>query len=222
MKLIDELFRRYKANVLALSEYGFEKTDNVYSHSLLIHHGDFRLILKYSDGVLNGKLVDTVFEDEYSQIDQESSLGFIAELKEECTAILVDIRDRCFIKEVYLFEQTNRIDQWINKTYHISCDFPFQKLKDNGVYRNKETKKWFGLIMNLAKNKLIPDGTDKEVEVMNLHLGNETKEYLKRKGIYPCFHMNKKYWVSIILDDTLKDDEIFSLIDISYQLSKKK
>jgi len=34
--------------------------------------------------------------------------------------------------------------------------------------------------------------------------------------------MNKKNWVSIILDDTLADNEIISLIDISYNNSYKK
>lgn len=43
-----------------------------------------------------------------------------------------------------------------------------------------------------------------------------------KKGIYIAYHMNKKNWVSIILDDTLTDNEIISLIDISYNNSNKK
>ena len=222
MKLIDDLFKKFKADVYALADYGFEKKEITYIYSVLIHHGDFRLNLNYSDGIINGKLTDTVFEEEYSLIDQESSLGFIAELKKECTEILLDIRSRCFNIEVYLFEQSNRINQWIEKTYQVSPEFPWKKFPGYGVYRNKETEKWFGLIMNLPQNKLVPDDTVEEVEAINLHLGNKTEEYLKRNGIYPCYHMNKKYWVTIILNDTINDDEIFSLIDFSYQLSKKK
>lgn len=43
-----------------------------------------------------------------------------------------------------------------------------------------------------------------------------------KKGIYPEYHLNKKSWVSIILDDTLTDDEIMSLIDMSYQIVDSK
>ena len=47
----------------------------------------------------------------------------------------------------------------------------------------------------------------------------ETQNYLNHAGIYPAYHMNKKHWVSILLDDTLTDDFIKNLIDISYSNS---
>ena len=34
--------------------------------------------------------------------------------------------------------------------------------------------------------------------------------------------MNHKYWISILLDETLSDERIMKLIDISYQLTDKK
>ncbi len=34
--------------------------------------------------------------------------------------------------------------------------------------------------------------------------------------------MNKKNWISIILDESLTNEEIFNLIDISYTNSNKK
>ena len=36
-------------------------------------------------------------------------------------------------------------------------------------------------------------------------------------SIYPAFHMNKKHWISILLDETLSDEDIMSLVDQSYQ-----
>ena len=34
--------------------------------------------------------------------------------------------------------------------------------------------------------------------------------------------MNKKYWLSLPLDDTLTDQELFSLLEESFLLTKKK
>ena len=222
MKLVDDLFKRYRGDLPSLVLYGFKKDEESYIYSELIHNGQFKLVLTYHADKLSGKLLDTVFEDEYSQIDNDSSLGFIASLKEECDAVLLDIRDKCFIKEVYLFDQSNRIDAWMKKNYGTTPEFMWDDTPGFGVYRNDISRKWYALIMNLSRKKIVPESENKEVEVMNLHTGNETEECLKRKGIYPCYHMNKKYWISIILDDTLKDEEIFSLIELSYQLSKKK
>ena len=41
-------------------------------------------------------------------------------------------------------------------------------------------------------------------------------------GIRPGWHMNKKYWLSLPLDDTLTDIELFALLDESFTLTKKK
>ena len=112
--------------------------------------------------------------------------------KEECEAVLLDIRDKCFIKEVYLFDQSNRIDVWMKKNYGTTPEFMWDDTPGFGVYRNEISRKWYALIMNLSRKKIVPESENKEVEVMNLHTGNETEECLKRKGIYPCYHMNKK------------------------------
>ena len=54
-------------------------------------------------------------------------------------------------------------------------------------------------------------------EVINLKL-DETmiKELIKMDGFYRAYHMNKKSWISIILDYTVDNEIIYSLIDQSY------
>ena len=61
--------------------------------------------------------------------------------------------------------------------------------------------------MDIDKNK-IEKNKKGEIEIINLKLDEETKEYIKQNGIYEAYHMSKKNWVTIILDDTLKDDDI--------------
>jgi predicted DNA-binding protein (MmcQ/YjbR family) len=38
-------------------------------------------------------------------------------------------------------------------------------------------------------------------------------------GIYPAWHMNKKNWITIVLDDTLSDEQLFGLVNQSFVLS---
>ncbi len=38
------------------------------------------------------------------------------------------------------------------------------------------------------------------------------------KGVRPGYHMNKKHWNTIVLDDAIPSEEIFSMIDDSYDL----
>ncbi len=45
---------------------------------------------------------------------------------------------------------------------------------------------------------------------------------LNQKGYYKAYHMNKDNWITIILDDTLKDQEILNLIKQSHAFTVKK
>lgn len=38
------------------------------------------------------------------------------------------------------------------------------------------------------------------------------------KAIRPGYHMNKKHWNTITLDNSIPDDEVFGMIDHSYRL----
>ena len=67
------------------------------------------------------------------------------------------------------------------------------------------------------------DKEDKEVEIINVKINKLDKlKLLSIKGIYLAYHMNKDSWITITLDDTLDDKEIFKLIDDSYNLINKK
>ncbi len=43
----------------------------------------------------------------------------------------------------------------------------------------------------------------------------------KYKAVQPGYHLSKKHWNTITFDDTMPDNEILGLIDISYNLVVK-
>lgn len=57
---------------------------------------------------------------------------------------------------------------------------------------------------------------------MNLKLDEQVEKYIIKKEIYPSYHLSKKNWISIILDNTLTDKEIIKLVEISYENSNLK
>ena len=74
--------------------------------------------------------------------------------------------------------------------------------------------------MYISQSKLEPG--DKKIEVMNVKLPPEQiDELVKQKGFFRAYHMNKKYWITFKLDDTIEDEVLEELIDISYQFTIK-
>jgi len=55
---------------------------------------------------------------------------------------------------------------------------------------------------------------------INLKCAPEKAEILREihASILPGYHMNKRHWNTIILDESISDDDILSMIDDSYAL----
>ena len=50
----------------------------------------------------------------------------------------------------------------------------------------------------------------------------ETGSLRQKPGIFPAYHMNKTHWITILLDGTLPEPELFWLLDESYTLTMPK
>ncbi len=92
-------------------------------------------------------------------------------------------------------------------------DHPFRSASEHTVVRHGYNKKIFALIFN----------KDGKVWV-NLKTDPMLGDFLRQmhEAIVPAYHMNKEHWISVILDDTIHDNEIFDLVSNSYELTKPK
>lgn len=223
MSIESEVFKKYVPNYEKLIEYGFEKANNEYKFSKSFINNTFRADIVINDkGEIICKVIEIELDEEYTNFRIEGNTGeFVGKVREEYKNILKDIANNCFEKEYFIYEQTNRIAKLINEKYDVSPEFLWDFVPDYGVFRNLRSNKWFGIVMNLDKSKIIQTETG-EVEVLNLKLDNNVSKALKIKGVYSPYHSSKKNWVSIILDNTLSDKKIMELVDLSYDISNIK
>lgn len=223
MSIESEVFKKYIPNNNKLIKYGFKKSNNEYKFSKIFMNDTFRAdIVIDAKGQVIGKVIEIELNEEYTNFRIEGNSGeFVGKVREEYKSILQDIANKCFEKEYFIYKQTNRITKLINDKYSVSPEFLWDFVPDYGVFRNVRSKKWFGIVMNLDKSKIIPNKTG-EVEVLNLKLDENITKALKLNGVYSPYHSSKKNWVSIILDNTLSDEKIMELVDLSYDISNIK
>ncbi len=222
MSIESEIFKRMKFDSTKLLNYGFIKEQNVYKYSKEFLQNSFRAdIVIYDNKTLKGKIYDLESNDEYISFRVESQMGeFVNKVRDEYKNILKDIAQNCCIKEPFLFEQSNRISQWIKEKYNDEPEFAWVKFPGYGIFRNLTNKKWYALIMNIDKSKL--ENASGEIEIINLKLDEKKIPILlKRQGFYPSYHMKKENWISIILNDTLSDEEIKNYIVESHQFTEQ-
>ena len=115
-----------------------------------------------------------------------------------------------------------KIEKYINETYDSLQEYPWSDAPNFTTFKHKDNLKWFALIMDVPYEKL---NIKKEglVDIINLKNIPEMLGGLRQdEGIFPAYHMNKEHWITVLLDGTVSMNKICALIDISYDLTKKK
>lgn len=222
MNIENEIFKKNTIVYDKLIPYGFQEIDNKYIISKYIINDSFRIDVEISNlGIINGKIIDLSFNEEYTNYRITNQTGeFVNRIREEFENFLKDIRIHCTTTNYFLTDQANRLTHFILKQYHDIPEFAWAKFPGYGIFRNPNNDKWYALIMNINKNKI--DQGNEEVEILNVKLDEkEVNTLLERKGFYKAYHMNKKNWVTILLDDTVDDKEIISYIEKSHQLTEQ-
>ncbi|MDE7213144.1 MAG: MmcQ/YjbR family DNA-binding protein [Anaeroplasmataceae bacterium] len=200
-----------------LLSYGFKKDNNVYSFSKEMSNGFVVLIELNEQEILTGKIMDPSLDEEYTNFRIESLKGeFVNSIREEYKSILLDIAEACCEKQYFITPQTNRIAKAIIETYHNEPEFLWESTPDCAIFRHSDNQKWYALIMYIDKSKIDKKASGM-VEVLNLKIKEEElDELLKQKGFYLAYHMNKKKWITIVLDDTISDAEVMEYIKKSH------
>ena len=112
-----------------------------------------------------------------------------------------------------------QLDEYISGEYGIEKDFPFEE-QNIYVFRHKDNRKWFALVMEISAEKL--GGEQTNIWVVNIKCDPILKAgFLSQQGIYPAYHMSKEHWLTIRLDEANEKD-IETLISISFDLTAKK
>ena len=222
MNIEKEIIKKCILDKDKLIPFGFIKEKDNYKYITNIMNNKFRVeIIINANNELIGKIYDIETNEEYTNFRVENLGSFSNSVKEEYINILKNIVSNCYISHYFSFNQTNRIVNEITKKYNVSSEFLWDKYPSYGIFRSKSSNKWFAAILNVDKSKVINNESG-EIEIINVKVDDLVNDYLKEKGIYPAYHMSKKSWITIILDDTCKDEKIMELIDISYEIVNKK
>ncbi|MFS9058784.1 MmcQ/YjbR family DNA-binding protein [Streptococcus infantis] len=216
-----EIFKAYQFNSKKAKEYGFVENQGVWNHSSTILHGDFFMIVTVEDGDLSFQVYDQETGDLYPQVHIASMRGtFVGTVREACLEVLYEIRKSCFDVQDFIYPQTKRIMTRVQEKYENQLEYLWEKSPDTAILRHENNQKWYAVLMKISWDKL-EKGREGLVEAVNLK-HDQVSDLLVKKGIYPAFHMNKRYWISVPLDDSLSDEEMLELIEKSWNLTLKK
>ena len=215
-----EIFKSYQFNKEKAHAYGFVENGEVWTYSCQILQGDFFMTVSITPDNVSFLVFDQETGDLYPQVHMKSMRGsFVGSVREACLEILYQIRKACFDVQDFICPQTKRIMAQVQEKYGNQLEYLWEKSPDTAVLRHEDNQKWYALVMRIPWDKL-EKGREGLAEAVNIK-HDQVADLLSKKGIYPAFHMNKRYWISLALDDSLQDEEVIELIERSWNLTVK-
>lgn len=223
MRVLDNELRNRTINYDKLLEYGFTKDDNVYLYKKKLDDYQFEMKVVVENNKMSSCLFDLISKDEYILVDIKDSKGeFVGKVRTAYLQELQNIIEKCTSLNIFKSKQAKEVILYVKEKYNDDLEYLWEKFPENAIWRNKTNNKWYGAVLVISERKLeIP--SDKMVEIIDLrYQKDKIEELIDYNKIFPGYHMNKKSWITIKLDGSLELEEIFKLIDNSYNISLKK
>ena len=216
-----DIFKAYEFNKKKAISFGFIEENGIFKYRSLILENDFQMIVSIVDKEISFHVYDQETGDLYPQVHMESMRGsFVGAVREACLEVLYQIRKSCFDVQVFICPQTERVMAIVQEKYGNQLEYLWEKSPDTAILRHDSNQKWYAVLMKISWEKL-DKGREGLVEVINVK-HDQVVSLIQEKGIYPAFHMNKRYWISVPLDDTFTDEKVLELFEISWDLTRKK
>lgn len=216
MRELSKEFENRKIDYDKLLAYGFDY-NYVYEKEI---EGQFKIIIELKEDKKISKIIDLAYNEEYTLVDViEANGNFVGKIREVYEKVLQDIIDKCTTTNIFKNKQTKEIIQYVKEKYQDELEFLWKSSPNNAIWRNKENQKWYAVLLTIPAQKLGIDSME-QLEIIDLRYPKgKTSDIIDNERIYAGYHMNKKSWITIVLDNRVTTERVIELLDNSYLLS---
>ena len=217
------IFKNKTVNIKKLLAYGFELVGGKYVYQTEIVDNQLRMTVTVENGELTTEIYDVAAEDVYTLHLVEGAVGaFVGRVRAEHERVIADVVEKCYDVDVFKEDYTKKIIQYAKEKYGDEPEYLWQDLPDAAIIRRKDSRKWYVLLMTVLPKRLGLEG-DEPIEIVDLRFDvDELPNKVDGVRYFLGYHMNKKHWITILLDGSVPLDEILAYVDKSYALAQKK
>jgi predicted DNA-binding protein (MmcQ/YjbR family) len=214
-----ERFRRLRVREdCAIAGFGFKRKAGVWEYSEPVVDGTFSCSVTIDKtGAVSERVIDCATGEEYVQHRVAAATGaFVGRVRQEVDAILERIAAACFERDVFKTDLAQHMIAFARETWGDELEFLWKQFPDYAVLRRADTQKWYAVIMRLSRRKL-GFNSDETVEIIDLRREADTDD----PRFLPGYHMNKKTWMTVVLDGTTPFGELAKLFAASHDAANQ-
>ena len=213
----NEIFDKNIFNSKLAIAYGISNTGYYYILQSDIDVENFNVIVKIGKDSFEVNVIELPFNEEYILFNVSDSKGkFVSKIRKKVNELIEDIVKSCFTSLDY----RKLLLDYVKEKYGTIPEEPWED-NNHATIKTSNSKKWYGIFMYLPYKTLGLDKSGK-IDVLNVKLNPELiQSLIDKKHFFPAYHMNKKYWITILLDSDTDVNLVKSLIDESFRLVEK-
>lgn len=216
---IEKIFHNKKVNIEKLLKENFIENKGTFTRKYDLENKEFHVEISIKEKEIKARLFEKETGDEYTLIHSKSADGlFVNSLREEVKEVLEHIAATCYEEKGY----ANNVLNHVKEKYDVDPEYMWERHPDFAVLKTKEKKKWFGLVMTISKETLGLKGKGKVLAINLKAKPEEIVEKIDGKNYLPAYHMNKKHWLTLVIDENLQETTLHKMIEESYKLVEKK
>ena len=177
----------------------------------------------YAVFVIAGKsfevnVFDADTDEEYLPFNVLDNItGFVTGIREQVEDLVQEIKEKCLLNS----NMKLRLMEYCERKFGTEPEAPWEDSPDAYTFKTAKRNKWYALFMTIPYKSLglVAKGT---LDVVNIKLPPEkVLDLIDRVHFYPAYHMNKKHWITIVLNKEVDEPFVQQLLEESYGLVEK-
>lgn len=104
------------------------------------------------------------------------------------------------------------------EVYGTAPEYLWRRFPRYAVLRRGDGRKWYGLLMDVPRERLGLDGTGR-ADILDIKIDDPflRGDLLRRPGFLPGYHLSRRTWTAVLLDGTVPLSEVCALLDASWR-----
>lgn len=213
----NHIFLQYTFDPDKASSCRLKERDGVYTVRKPLREDGFYAVFRISESHIDVNVYEEPDGEVFLPFHTNSDGGFVSAIRAEVEETIEGLLQDCFtltdVKAILL--------KYVKKQYGTVPEAPWDYLKEYHTLNTAKRHKWYGLFMLIPYRFL---GIEKEGKINVLNLKADPADIpalIDHIHYFPAYHMNKKYWISILLDRRADVEHIKKLLDDSYAIVEK-
>lgn len=216
--MLYHLLEQYDIDCKRAIAYGFSRTE-----AGLELKKELPGVGLYAVFVIAGKsfevnVFDADTDEEYLPFNVLDNItGFVTGIREQVEDLVQEIKEKCLLNS----NMKLRLMEYCERKFGTEPEAPWEDSPDAYTFKTAKRNKWYALFMTIPYKSLglVAKGA---LDVVNIKLPPEkVLDLIDRVHFYPAYHMNKKHWITIVLDKEVDEPLVQQLLEESYGLVKK-